>query len=142
MLSSPYPVPVLRVWRCAMVLGWAAAASAGAWVVVSPPLSYEGVGYALTIAWGVMLGLGSLIVMVAYLIRSYQVELPGLALALGGVVVYDYLSWVQTLTTSPGSGPRALLLVLLACLIVARVRLLIHLDREARRMIDLREEAA
>lgn len=139
MLSSPYPVPGLRLWRWAMILGWLTGAAAGAWVIAYPPRTYEGLGLTLTIAWGAMLALGSLLAALAHVIRSYQTEIPGLILALGGITIYSYLSWEQTFTGTWGSGPRALLLVLLACLIVARIRLLLHLDREARRRIDDRE---
>lgn len=139
MLSSPYPIPPLRSWRVAMVTGWTAGIGAGAWVLASPPVSYEGIGLALTITWGIMLALGSALVAIGHLIQSYKIETPGLTLSLGGIVVYTYLSWEQVVTTSPGSGPRALLLVLLACLVVGRIRVLLHLDREARHAIDLRE---
>lgn len=142
MLSSPYPVPPLALWRAAMVTGWAAGVAAGVWVLASPPLSYEGIGLVLTIVWGAMLAVGSGLVTAGHLAQSYKVELPGLVLALGGIVIYDYLSWEQTLTSSPGSGPRALLLVLLACLIVARIRVLLYLDRQARRLIEMRETTA
>ena len=139
MLSSPYPVPSLRVWRVAMVVGWLAGVGAGAWVIVEPPKSYEGLGLALTITWGIMLALGSALVLVGHLARSYQIELPGLVLALGGVAIYDFLSWQATFGDSPGSGPRALLLVVLLCFLIARIRTLAYFDGEARRMIDLRE---
>lgn len=139
MLSSPYPVPPLRAWRAAMVAGWAAGVAAGAWVLISPPVSYEGIGLALTTMWGLMLVVGSGLCALAHALQRYKIELPGLILALGGVVIYGYLSWEQTLDSSPGSGPRALLLVFLACWITARVRVLIHLDRQARRMKELQE---
>lgn len=138
MLSSPYPVPALRTWRASMIAGWLAGVGAGVWVLVNPPVSYEGIGLALTTAWGLMLAVGSGLCAIGHALRRYQVEMPGLVLALGGIVVYGYLSWEQTLTTSPGSGPRALLLVLLAAWIVARARALMHIDRQERRMKDLR----
>lgn len=139
MLSSPYPVPSLKLWRVAMILGWLAGVAAGAWVVVEPPKSYEGIGLLLTTAWGVMLAVGSGLCVAGHLLRRYQVEVPGLVLALGGIVIYDYLSWQQTFGDSLGSGPRALLLVLLAAWIIARIRTLLHIDRQARRMVELRE---
>ena len=139
MLSSPYPVPSLRVYRVAMVLGWIAGMGAGAWVLVSPPQPYTTIGLALTTVWGAFLLGGSLLVGAAHVFRKYKVEIPGLVLALGGVVIYDYLSWLQTFTTAPGSGPRACLLILLAALLVARIRLLMHIDRQARRMASLRD---
>ena len=139
MLSSPYPIPVLRTWRVSMVLGWAAGIAAGAWVLIDPPLSYEGIGLALTIVWGAMLALGSAFTAIGHIAQRYKLELPGLVLALGGVVIYDYLSWQQTLTTSPGSGPRALLLVVLACMLIARIRVLLYLDKQARHLVEMRE---
>lgn len=122
-----------------MLIGWTAGIAAGVWVLTDPPLSYDSIGLALTIAWGAMLAVGSGLTAIGHLTRRYKLELPGLVLALGGVVIYDYLSWQQTLTTSPGSGPRALLLVVLACLLVGRIRVLIYLDRQARQLIEMRE---
>ena len=122
-----------------MVLGWIAGMGAGAWVLVSPPKSYDAIGLALTTVWGAFLLGGSLLVMAANVFRKYKVEIPGLVLALGGVVIYAYLSWVQTLTDSLGSGPRACLLLVLAALLVARIRILMHIDRQARRMASLRD---
>lgn len=142
MLSAPYPIPSLRTYRIAMVTGWASGIGAGAWVLADPPLSYQGIGLALTIAWGAMLVIGSALTALGHITQRYKIELPGLVLALGGVVIYDYLSWQQTLTTSPGSGPRALLLVLLACVLVARIRVLLYLDKQARHLVEMREPTA
>lgn len=139
MRSSPYPVPPLRVWQAAMVAGWLAGSAAGAWVLVSPPKSYEGLGLALTTMWGLMLAVGSGLCALALTTQKYKLELPGLVLALGGIIIYAYLSWARALGDTPGSGPRALLLVLLACWIVARARVLIYLDRQARRLKELQE---
>ena len=121
------------------MVGWVAGMLAGAWVLVSPPKSYDALDLALTTVWGAFLLGGSLLVGAAHAFRKYKVEIPGLVLALGGVVIYDYLSWLQTFTTAPGSGPRACLLILLAALLVARIRLLMHIDRQARRMASLRD---
>lgn len=139
MLSSPYPVPPLRAYTVAMVLGWVAGMVAGAWVLVSPPKSYDALGLTLTAVWGAFLLGGSLLVACAHAFRKYKIEVPGLALALGGVTIYAYLSWAQTLADSPGSGPRASLLLVLAALLVARIRILMHIDRQARRMASLRD---
>lgn len=138
-LASPYPVPDLRVYRVAMTLGWLAGAVAGAWVLVSPPVSYVGLGAALTGVWGAFLAVGSVVVAVSHAVRKYKTEVPGLVLVLGGVSIYAYLSWHQTLTTSPGAGPRACLLLVLAALIIGRIRILMHIDRQARRMASLRD---
>src|SRR5699024_5521557 len=86
MLSSPYPVPSLRVYRVAMVLGWVAGMGAGAWVLVSPPQSYDALGITLTPGWGGFLLGGSRLVAWAHAFRKYKIEIPGLVLALGGVV--------------------------------------------------------
>ena len=139
MLSSPYPVPELRVYKVAMVLGWVAGMVAGAWVLVAPPKSYDALGLALTILWGAFLIGGSLLVACAHAFRKYKIEIPGLILALGGVMIYAYLSWAHTLTDSLDSGPRASLLLVLASLLVARIRILMHIDRQARRMASLRD---
>lgn len=142
MLSSPYPTPRLRAWKAAMVTGWAAGVAAGVWVIVSPPNSYEGLGLALTTMWGVFLAAGSTLVVAGHTLREYKIEIPGLVLSLGGIAIYAYLSWVATLTDMPGSGPRASLLVLLACMVVARLRVLFYVDREGRRMAELRVRAS
>lgn len=139
MLSSPYPVPDLRVYRAAMTLGWLAGVAAGTWVLISPPVSYEGLGAFLTGVWGAFLAAGSAIVAASHAARKYKAEVPGLVLALGGVSIYAYLSWEQTFTTSPGAGPRACLLLVLAALIIGRIRILMHIDRQARRMASLRD---
>ena len=138
MLSSPYPAPRLATYRLAMVAGWLAGAAAGAWVIIDPPKSYEGIGLTLTTVWGAFLLGGGGLVVLGHSLRKYKIEIPGLVLVLGGTAIYSYLSWVQTLTESPGSGPRALLLILLGCLVVARLRVLLHVDREGRRMAALK----
>lgn len=139
MLNSPYPTPALWPWTLAMVAGALAGVGAGAWVIVSPPKSYDNIGLALTLAWGIMLALGSLLIAVAHLVRVHQIEIPGLVFALGGVATYDFLSWQQTLSDSPGSGPRALLLAWIAMMLLARLMQLIIIDVRARRRLELRE---
>lgn len=139
MLSSPYPVPPLWPWTLAMVAGALQGLAAGLWVIVSPPLSYEGIGATLTLMWGVMIAAGSVLVLIAHLIRVHQLEIPGLVFALGGVAIYIYLSWQQTLGTSPGSGPRALFLGWILMFLLARLILLLVVDRRARARIDARE---
>lgn len=139
MLSSPYPSPPLWPWTLAMILGGLQGLGAGLWVIVSPPQSYEGIGAVLTTTWGILLVAGSVLILVAQLLRVHQLEIPGIVFALGGVVLYVYLSWEQTLTTSPGSGPRALFLGQLACsFYLSRLILLLVLDLRARRRIDAR----
>ena len=132
MLSSPYPVPPLWAWTLVMMLGALQGLGAGLWVIVSPPVSYEGIGATLTMVWGVLIAVGSALVLLGHAVRVHQIEVPGLAFALGGMAIYVYLSWEQTLGTAPGSGPRALFLGQLACFYLARLLLLLHIDFKAR----------
>src|SRR5699024_12152704 len=88
----------------------------------------------LTIAWGAMLASGALAVLIAHLWQKYRIEVPGLWLIVGGLVIYILLSWDQVFSGSWGSGPRASLLVTLACGCAARLRLLHILDRRFRRI--------
>lgn len=138
MLGPPYPMPKLASYKLFVVAGWLAGIAAGLWVIIAPPKSYEGIGLTLTATWGAFLVAGGALVAIGHAAHKYKIEIPGLLLSLGGVVIYDYLSWAQTFTDSPGSGPRALLLALLVCLIMARLRVLWHVDREGRRMALLR----
>ena len=132
MLSSPYPVPQDAVWRSLLVIGWAFGVLGGGWVLASPPVTYQGIGLGLTIAWGVMLAAGSLAILVAHLWQTYRIEIPGLWLVVGGLVIYILLSWDQVFSGSTGSGPRASLLITLACICAARLRVLHILDRRLR----------
>lgn len=113
-------------------------AAAGIWVLSDPPKSYQGLGAALTTAWGALLAVGGTVTAAAWLVRSYKVELPGMALVVGGLLIYALLSWEQTLGTSPGSGPRALLIT--ACTIAAALRAidLIRTSRQARWVAEVR----
>ena len=132
MLSSPYPVPPLWSWTLVMILGALQGLGAGLWVILSPPVSYEGIGATLTLIWGVLITAGSALALIGHLVRVHQVEVPGLAFALGGMAIYVYLSWEQTLGTSPGSGPRALFLGQLGTFYLARLILLLYVDLKAR----------
>lgn len=132
MLSSPYPVPRLWSWTLVMMLGALQGLGAGLWVIVSPPVTYEGIGATLTLVWGVLIAVGSALVLLGHALRIHQVEVPGLAFALGGMAIYVYLSWEHTIGTSPGSGPRALFLGQLACFYLARLILLLYIDVKAR----------
>lgn len=134
MLSSPYPVPQDAAWRGLLILGWIFGVIGGGWVLASPPVTYQGIGLGLTIAWGVMLTAGSLAILIAHLWQKYRVEIPGLWLVVGGLVIYILLSWDQVFSGSWGSGPRASLLITLACICAARLRLLHILDRRLRRI--------
>lgn len=141
MLSSPYPVPPLWPWTLAMIAGALQGLAAGLWVIVSPPLSYEGIGATLTLVWGIMIAAGSVLILVGHAVRVHQVEMPGLVFALAGIAIYIYLSWEQTLGSSPGSGPRALFLGNLAMFYISRLVLLLYVDIKARARLDAREGA-
>lgn len=132
MLSSPYPVPRDRVWHALMVVAWGAGVAGGAWVLVYPPRSYEGLGLGLSLLWGALLGVGSLAVLAGHLMRRHRVELAGLWPALGGVLLYAGLSWESVFVGSPGSGARACMIVLLACLVAARIRQLRNIERRVK----------
>lgn len=113
-------------------------AAAGVWVLADPPQSYQGLGSTLTTAWGALLAGGGAVSAAAWIARSYKVELPGMALVVGGLLIYALLSWQQTLGTSPGSGPRALLIT--ACTIAAALRTidLIRTSKQARWVAEVR----
>ena len=64
MLSSPYPVPRLWSWTLVMMLGALQGLGAGLWVIVSPPVTYEGIGATLTLVWGVLIAVGSALVQI------------------------------------------------------------------------------
>lgn len=129
MLSSPYPVPRDPVWLALLLIGWGAGVGAGAWALVRPPSSYDGVTVWLTTLWGVLLLAGSAGVLAGHIMRRHRVELAGLWPALGGAVLYASLSWQATLTTSPGTGTRACLMILLSCLIAARIQWLRRVEK-------------
>lgn len=140
MLSSPYPVPPLWPWTLAMISGALQGLAAGLWVIISPPLSYEGIGATLTLVWGIMIAAGSVLILIGHAVRVHQVEMPGLVFALGGVAIYIWLSWQQTLGTSPGSGPRALFLGWVATFLLSRLILLLYVDIRARARLEARED--
>src|SRR5699024_6165498 len=91
MLSSPYPVRELASYRLFMVAGWRAGIAGGLWVIINPPQTYEGIGLTLTTTWGAFLVAGGALVAIGHAARKYKIEIPGLLLSLGGVVIYDYL---------------------------------------------------
>ena len=141
MLSSPYPVPPLWSWTVAMILGAIQGLGAGLWVIISPPKSYVGIGATLTLTWGILIVTGSALVLIAHIVRVHQLEIPGIVFALGGLAIYVYLSWEATFGTSPGSGPRAFFLGWLLCFLLTRLILLVYVDWQARRRLEIREGA-
>lgn len=126
----PYPTrPTERSVGSLLGIGVAAA---GAWVLIQPPLSYQGLGAILTTAWGVLLTLGGVLVAAGWAARSYKIELPGIVPATGGLAIYAFLSWQATFGDSPGSGPRALLITALTLIAMLRLVQLIRTSRDAR----------
>lgn len=134
------PYPQTNLERAGGALVGLVVAGAGAWVLVSPPQSYDGIGAQLTTAWGVLLTAGGLLVAAAWAVRSYKLELPGVSLAIGGLAIYALLSWQQTLGESPGSGVRALLMTAGAVIAVLRLARLARISRDARRAAEVRIE--
>ena len=140
MLRSPYPVPRSRWVTALLVAGWAVGGLAAPWILVFPPVTYEGVGLVASYGWGVMYGVGSLLIAYAYAREDYRVEIPGIGLALGGLAVYQILTWGQVFSGVTGTGSRGLLLTpFLAWLLARLLRLVSHhaeikgLQRVARR---------
>lgn len=135
----PTPHPPLSDRLGGVLIGLCVAA-AGAWVLIDPPKSYEGLGSLLTTAWGILLVAGGLLVALGQGARSYKIELPGTILSLGGLAIYAFLSWQQTLGDSPGSGPRALLITA-GALVAARILIgLVRTSRDARWAAEVRTE--
>lgn len=134
----PYPQTLPE--RLAGALVGLAVAGAGAWVLISPPLSYEGIGALLTTVWGALLAAGGALTAGGWLRRSYKLELPGASFALGGLAIYALLSWQQTLGGSLGSGPRALLITAVAVIALLRLVRLYRTSRDARWAAEVRAE--
>ena len=110
MTSSPYPHSMSVTDKLLTVLMYAFAAAVAPWILAFPPVSYEGFGLVASVGWGVLVGVGAVLMLVGELKRSHYVELPGVMLAGAGLLTYTMLSWEQTLGSSPGSGARALLI--------------------------------
>ena len=134
----PYPQTLPE--RFAGALVGLAVAGAGAWVLISPPVSYVGIGALLTIVWGALLAAGGVLMAAGWAMRSYKLELPGVTFALGGLAIYALLSWQQTLGDSLGSGPRALLITAGAILALLRLVRLARTSRDARWIAEVRIE--
>ena len=110
MTSSPYPHSMSVTDKLLTVLMYALAAGVAPWILAFPPVSYEGFGLVASVGWGILVGVGAVLMLVGELKRSHYVELPGVMLAGAGLLTYTMLSWEQTLSSSPGSGARALLI--------------------------------
>src|SRR5699024_6281622 len=127
MLSSPYPVPPSRWHTAILVVSWIVGGLTAPWIIGFPPITYQGLGLVASYGWGVMFGVGAVLIALANAVEEYRIEIPGIALALGGLVVYDILSWHQVATGSTGSGSRALIFVPFMGVLLARLlRLLGH----------------
>ena len=109
MTSSPYPHRMSTADKVLTVLMYALAAGVAPWILTFPPVSYEGLGLVASVGWGVLVGVGAVLMLAGELKRSHYVELPGVMLMGAGLATYTMLSWEQTISTSPGSGARALL---------------------------------
>ena len=110
MTSSPYPHSLTVADKILTVLMYVFAAGVAPWILTFPPVSYEGFGLVASVGWGILVGVGAVLMLTGELKRSHYVELPGVMLMGAGLLTYTMLSWEQTLTYSTGSGARALLL--------------------------------
>lgn len=120
MLRSPYPVPPSRWHTIILVVGWLIGGLTLPWIIKFPPVSYEGMGLVASYGWGVMVGIGSVLIAIANGKADYRFEIPGIALVLGGLIVYLILSWDQVFGGSTGSGSRALVLSPFVAVLLAR----------------------
>ena len=109
--STPYARARSRGRTALFVIGWLACVALAPYILVFPPVSYEGFGFVASMGWGVMAGAGAVLILIGNLRKAYLVEAPGVMLTTAGVAIYAILSWEQTITSSPGSGLRALLMV-------------------------------
>ena len=109
MTSSPYPHRMTVTDKILTVLMYALAAGVAPWILTFPPVSYEGFGLVASVGWGILVGVGAVLMLIGELKRSHYVELPGVMLMGAGLLTYAMISWEQTLNVSPGSGARALL---------------------------------
>lgn len=134
MYSSPYPVPPSLWHRAVLVAGWTVGGLVAPWILAFPPVTYQGLGLFAAYGWGVMFGAGALLIATGHLFEAHRIEIPGVGLVLGGLVLYLLLSWHQVFTGTTGSGSRALLLVPFAAERLARGLRLAGHDRSIRRL--------
>lgn len=125
MTSSPYPHHTSVTDKLLTVLMYVLAAGVAPWILAFPPVSYEGFGLVASVGWGVLVGVGAVLMLVGELKRSHYVELPGVMLVGAGLLTYTMLSWEQTLNYSLGSGARALLIAAGSVWLVRRGKRLI-----------------
>ena len=110
MTSSPYARVRSKGRTALFVIGWLACVALAPYILVFPPVSYEGFGLVASVGWGILVGVGAVLMLIGELKRSHYVELPGVMLMGAGLLTYAMISWEQTLNVSPGSGARALLI--------------------------------
>lgn len=135
MTMFPYPIRPSRVEIVLTVLMWTAGIAVAPYILTFPPVSYEGLGLVASIGWGVLAGVGSLLVLLGRIKHTPEIEAPGLLLFLTGVGVYVGLSWEQAINTSPGSGARGLLILMLLCTALIRLNKL-RLHRKDMKRIE------
>lgn len=111
MVSTPYARSRSKGRKVLFVIGWVACLALAPYILVYPPVSYEGFGFVASMGWGLLAGAGAGLILIGNLRKAYLIEAPGVMLVTVGVAIYAILSWEQTLTASPGSGLRALLLI-------------------------------
>lgn len=132
--ATPYPYDrnETSTDRTLTVIMWLASVAVAPWILIFPPVSYEGLGLVASVGWGVMTGLGAALILVGTLRHSYITELPGVFLMGLGLLVYTILSWGQVADGTVGSGARALLMITFTIWLVKRGKQLVryHLTLE------------
>lgn len=110
LIRSPYPRERGAARTLLLVAGWITIGLVMPWILLYPPVTYEGLGLVAGVGWGILVGTGALLLLTGHLARRHEVEIPGLILLGTGLVIYVFLSWQTVTGGSEGSGARALLL--------------------------------
>lgn len=133
LIRSPYPRERGIARTVLLVAGWVTVALTAPWIITYPPVTYEGLGLVAGVGWGVLVGIGALLMLAGHLTRRHEVEIPGLLFLGTGLAIYVILSWQTVVSGSEGSGAQALLLTGGAYLIAERglelVQWVLHLRR-------------
>lgn len=130
----PYPRDETLADKALTVIMWLASVAVAPWILTFPPVSYEGLGLVASVGWGLLVGVGALLILVGILRRAHVVEFPGVILMGTGLLVYLILSWSQVFDGSLGSGARALLMITFFCWLLKRGRKLIRYHRTLERV--------
>lgn len=130
----PYPRDESVGDKILTIIMWAASVAVAPWILTFPPVSYEGFGFVASVGWGLLVGLGALLILAGNLRRSYVTEAPGVLLMGTGILVYVLLSWGQVYEGIFGSGARALLMVTFLCWLIKRSRKLFRYHRTLERV--------